>query len=304
MKLWFKKSSEGKPETGRGAAGEPDALPDQPGIASPSDNAKASPHTGTPDTAAPSAPPPPSAEAGQSPRALFQQLLDGQYDAVLITDLKGHIVNTNRRMQEFFGYAADESWDLPIGRLVPGITQTMILQILRGLAQERYVLIEGRCIRKDEHSFPAEIAISQIALATDGNLLFSVRNIERRQQLMQRLQSARRLLDQIPTPAVACDKEGRIKVANLAMAKMLGYDTSDVLLDQPFSCVWNEQRAADVVARALNGESVKEPITLINRRGRTLHLVITLSPEQDARDKDVGFLAAFTSASVVTLNSR
>lgn len=308
MKLWFRKSTGAGVEVPDTATVEtvtpPEKAPTAPGAgtlrpsdAPPGDAAAA--HPPPRSTASPS----PGGDSGPSSRSLFKQILDSQYDAVLITDLKGHIVNTNRRTQDYFGYAPDETWDLPIGHLVPGITDAMLQQILTGLARERHVLIDGRCVRKDESGFPAEIAISQITLTNDGNLLFCIRNIERRHLTMQRLQSTRRLLDQIPTPAVACDRESRIKVANLALARMLGHESPDLLENQPFSCVWNEPRAAEVVARVLGGETVKEPIVVMNLRGKPLHLVASLAPEQDAREKAIGFLASFTSAAVVSLNS-
>ena len=52
------------------------------------------------------------------------------------------------------------------------------------------------------------------------------------------------------------------------------------------------------------GEQVKEPATVVNTRGKQLQLVITLTPDLDAHHKPVGFMAFFTSASVVSLAAR
>lgn len=302
MRLWFKKTAEA------GAGTEKATTESEAGAAAPADAAAtqvvvtdAAPYSSSAQPAAKTDAAP--APIGPSARALFRQILDGQYDALLITDLKGHIVDTNRRIQDLFGYGPDETWDLSVSRLVPGITDTMIQQVLEGLASERHIMIEGRCTRKGEGTFQAEITISQIAFTNDGNLLFCIRNIDRRHLAMQRLQSARRLLDHISTPAAACDRESVVRVANMALARMLGHETPDALADQPFACVWNEPRAAEVVARVLGGETVKEPINVTNLRGKPLQLVMSLAPEQDARDKVVGFLASFTSAAVVTLGN-
>ena len=306
MKLWFRKSQ----GADAAVATEPAVGEDVLVIEDPAGALETSP--GQPPaiahaSAQPQPPPAPSAAetttGAQAPngRSLFKQLLNGLYDAVLITDVKGHVINTNGRMTESFGYAADETWDLPIDRLVPGINDVLIAKILQGLTGEHYVMIEGRCTRKDQSTFPAEIAISHIELVNDGNLLFCVRNIERRQIQVNRLRTARRLLDQIPVAAVACDRKAIIRVINLPMARMLGYDMADALTDQPFSCVWNEPRAAEVVQRILNGEMVKEPIAMVNRRGHRLNLVATLTPDLDAHSKVGGFLATFTSAAVVSL---
>lgn len=308
MKLWFRKSQGADTAVATETAVSEDVLViDDPTGALDTSPGKPPASVNPPAQAQPPAPAASAAEkpaGAQAPngRSLFKQLLAGLYDAVLITDVKGHVINTNGRMTESFGYTADETWNLPIDRLVPGINDVLIAKILQGLTGERYVMIEGRCTRKDQSTFPAEIAISRIELVNDGNLLFCVRNIERRQVQVNRLRIARRLLDQIPVAAVACDRKAIIRVINLPMARMLGYDTADTLTDQPFSCVWNEPRAAEVVQLVLAGEMVKEPIAMVNRRGHQLNLVATLTPDLDAHSKVGGFLATFTSAAVVSLN--
>ena len=41
-------------------------------------------------------------------KSLFRQFLAGMYDAVVITDPNGHILEVNRRAVEHFGYNEDE----------------------------------------------------------------------------------------------------------------------------------------------------------------------------------------------------
>ncbi len=306
MKLWFKKTQGADTPATENTDVVVAKLPDLPAqtdtVGSGLKN-ETEPKVSTAKHSVHPSPAPLPAASSQNPRSLFKQLLDGLYDAVMITDVKGHIVNANSRMTEFFGYTPDETWDLSINRVVPGLTDALIAKIRKGLETERFVMIEGRCTRKNQTTFPAEIAISQIDLMNDCNLLFCVRSIERRQVQMQRLQCGKRLLDQIPTAAVACDRSSTIKVANLALAKMLGYDTPEALYEKPFALVWNEVRAPEVIQRVLDGEAVKEPITVVNTRGKQLQLVISLTPDLDAQKKPIGFLASFTSAAVISLSN-
>ena len=304
MKRWFKKKQVAEAAAEHENGGQSTDV----GVAPVTDSATASPPVAAPQattgsplsrTAAL-----PAAAPNQSPRSLFKQFVESLYDAVLIMDVKGHIVNINVRATEFFGYTAAEAWDLPVSQVVPGISDVVIERIRQGLARERFILMEARCARKDRTTFPAEIAISQVEITNDNNLLFCVRNIERRQQQLTFLQVARRLLDQIPAAAVACDQNATIQVANLALARMLGYDTPDILVDHPFSGIWREPCAAEVIERVLKGESTKEPITIVNRHGRNLQLVASFTPDLDAHQKPIGFLTTFTSAAVVSLNNR
>jgi PAS domain S-box-containing protein len=302
MKLWFRKSAADEVRTDQTVAAperEPVKHP-SPGRVDDLSDRLASPRVVTAEVPRPAV----DTLAVPPSRLLFKQLLDGLYDATIITDVKGHIVNTNVRLTETIGYGADDVWDWPVSRMVPGITDALLARIRQGLSNERYVMIEARCVRKDQTVFQAEIAISQIEISKDGNLLFCIRNIERRQLAQQHLLSARRLLDHLPAAALACDASGSIKVANAAMARMLGYDKPDVMVGQPFSAFWREARAPEVLQRVLAGEPVKEPATVVNTRGKQLQLVITLTPDLDAHHKAVGFMAFFTSASVVSLAAR
>ena len=323
MKMWFKKSKEPDKPTEPGssdgsagagvrsinsdpadAPGREDYLPADEGVPAASGSPGAESEEKGPVTVHAADDRPPQAPAdtsGQSQRALFKELIEGLYDAVIITDITGHIVNRNSRMTEIFGYAADETWDMPISRLVPGITGVVIARVQQGLAAKRFVMIEGRCTRKDGTSFPAEIAISQISLTNDGNLLFCVRSTERRSASSRQLQTAKRLLDHIPTSAAACGGDGKIVIANAALARMLGHESPAVLVGSPFTIIWREAHAPGVIQRVLEGETVKEAVKVVNTRGKQLQLWVTLAPDYDDSRNVIGFLATFTAASVLSL---
>ena len=55
-------------------------------------------------------------------KSLFRQFLAGMYDAVVITDPNGHILEINPRTVEYFGREVDEALDQPISIfiLAPG----------------------------------------------------------------------------------------------------------------------------------------------------------------------------------------
>jgi PAS domain S-box-containing protein len=234
-------------------------------------------------------------------RSLYKQLLGGLYDAVLVTDPKGHVIDINNRVTHFFNYTPEETWDLPISTLIPGVNTALISRIREGLSEDRFVLIDGQCVRKDRSTFAAEIAISSIALMNEGDLVFSIRNVERRFAQMQKLKSCQNLLNHVPTAAAACDSEAKIKVANAALARLLGYAQADELSDKPFSVVWNEAGSSDAIQRVLAGELWTETVQIVKASGTRIQLTLSLAPELNVRKKTVGFLAALSPASVVTL---
>lgn len=236
-------------------------------------------------------------------RSLYKQLLSGLYDAVLVTDPKGHVIDSNARVSEFFTYTPEEIWDMPISELVPGVNTALIARIQQGLAGEKFVLLDGRCLRKDRSTFAAEIAISPINLMNDGDFVFCIRNIDRRHVQMQRLKSCQSLLNHVVSASAACDPDANIKVANAALIRLLGLTNPSDLEGKPFSLLWKDARSPEVIGRVLAGESVRETVQVANAAGTRLQVTLSLAPEFDARRKIIGFLAAFAPAAVVSLGS-
>ena len=60
-------------------------------------------------------------------RSLFRQFLAGMYDAVVITDPNGHIIEVNPRAVEYFGREVDEVLDRPVSIFIPGLKQDVVL---------------------------------------------------------------------------------------------------------------------------------------------------------------------------------
>jgi len=323
MRLWFKnrqvdEDTQAAEDKTLAAIGPPqrDLNPRDPDAAAPVDRRGAVPEKPIPASApatpveAPSVPLAPKvtglngAGAYKSDhRSLYKQLLAGLYDAVLITDPKGHVIDINTRVTNFFDFTREETWDLPISALIPGVNTALISRIRQGLSGERFVLIDGQCVRKNRSTFAAEIAISSIDLMNDGDLVFSIRNVERRFAQMQKLKSCQSLLNHVPTAAAACDSESKIKVANTALARLLGYAKADELCDKPFTLVWKEAGSTDAIQRVLAGEFWKETVQVVKASGARIQLTLSLAPELNVRKKAVGFLAAFSPASVVTLGT-
>ncbi len=323
MRLWFKNRQtdgdsqatedtasaiEDQPQLGVNPKGQNAAAPAERRVAA-SEKPDEVSVPGTP-AAAPSVPPAPkatglngaNANAYKSDhRSLYKQLLGGLYDAVLITDPKGHVIDINTRVTNFFDFTREETWDLPISTLIPGVNTALISRIRQGLSGDRFVLIDGQCVRKDRSTFAAEIAISSIDLMNDGDLVFSIRNVERRFAQLQKLKSCQNLLNHVPAAAAACDSESKIKVANAALARLLGYASADELSDKPFTVVWKEAGSTDAIQRVLAGEIWKETVQVVKASGARIQLTLSLAPEWNVRKKVVGFLAALSPASVITL---
>jgi PAS domain S-box-containing protein len=158
----------------------------------------------------------------QDHKSLYKQLLRGLYDAVFVTDPKGHVIDSNGRVQEAFQFDGNEVWDMEIVKLIPGITPQLLERVRQGLSENRHVLIDARCIRKDGTAFPAEVAISPIDLINEGDMVFSVRSMERRKRQSQLLRSFQNALANDLSAVAVCDRAGQISYASRTLRTPVG----------------------------------------------------------------------------------
>ena len=182
MRLWFKKHEhEDVPvpaQTGETVPLAPDELAKQ---AEPVANV---PTDATASTSVPAPAPVPQTPSvpvrpKKGQKALYYQMMNAIYDAVLILDDNGHVVDCNERVPAILGHSREELWDEPVGTLIPGITPQIFAKMKTGLHGNRRVLISARCHRKDGSTFHGEVGAGLIDL-TGENLVLTIRNIEKR----------------------------------------------------------------------------------------------------------------------------
>jgi len=120
----------------------------------------------------------------------FFKLLESVYDAVLITNLEGKILECNHRATEFFLQTSQALIEQPVVSLISGATPSLITTIRANLADQKYTLVEAHCKRADNTSFPAEIAINNVQLDAKGQLCFFIRDMTVRHNALCALQHA------------------------------------------------------------------------------------------------------------------
>jgi len=132
------------------------------------------------------------AKLGASEFTLYREFLQSIYDAVLITDWEGHILDGNTRSTEFLRYEVRELRDMAISDVICGFNEAILLHICNNLDRDRFTLIEvAYCQRKDQSLFPAEIASNKLHLGDEKHICFFVRDITRRKQDEELLQQTR-----------------------------------------------------------------------------------------------------------------
>jgi len=186
-------------------------------------------------------------------RSLFRQLLQGMYDAVVITDPSGHILELNPRAKEFFQHETDGMMDRPISLLIPGVTPPMLQRIRKGLDEARHMMLDAKCRAKDGSSFAAEVTVSVIDLLDPGDLVFTVRNTERRRRQIETFRTKENAFNVSQAALFACSPDGFFREVNAAFLDMFDFSSVEEAQKASFADVMNDDPLPDLFAQALAG---------------------------------------------------
>jgi PAS domain S-box-containing protein len=139
----------------------------------------------------------PMDEAEAIARAPLSVLFQGVYDAALITDLKGHILEANIRATQFFRCSGEELRRVTILDVILGAKEPLLDMVRQNLGRNRFTLVQAYCARHESPPFPAEISISCLELADRDYLCFFIRDITSRKEAEKELARHRNHLEEL-----------------------------------------------------------------------------------------------------------
>ena len=216
-------------------------------------------------------------------RSLFRQFLSGMYDAVVITDPNGHILEINPRAVEYFGRESDEVVDQPVSVFIPGLKQDVVLRIRKGLEGDRHVVVDANGVAKDGRKVACEVAVSCIDLLNPGDLIFTIRNVERRRAYMNAFRDRSNAFDISTDALFACDENGMVRECNAAFAALFGLADAAAAKGRAFADLMGAEPLPGNFRRALAGERTTASVPGVGE--------VTLAPNVHVR-KTVGVVGS------------
>ena len=218
-------------------------------------------------------------------KSLFRQFLAGMYDAVVITDPNGHILEINPRTVEYFGREADEVLDQPVSVFIPGLRPEVVGRIRRGLEGDRHVVIDANAVDRDGRKVACEVAVSAIDLMNPGDLIFTIRNVERRRAYLNALRSKANAFQLSQTALFACDARGGVRECNETFCQMFGLRDVEEARTHVFADFMGDDPLPENFRKALAGETTVTGIVAEGEEDQE-ELEIVLGPNQLGRKVD------------------
>jgi len=176
----------------------------------------------------------------------YKELLQSLYDAALVCDLTGKIVDFNVRAVDFLLYTREELLNISILDIISGADESLIKQLMGNLESERFTLIQAYCVRKDGSFFPSEIAVNRLQIGK-MHLTFFLRDITLRRQAEEMLRTEHNAIQNSGNGIAVVNLNGLLEYVNPAVARMWGYEQPDELLGQDARDLLADRAAADAM---------------------------------------------------------
>ena len=207
------------------------------------------------------------------------------------------MIDCNDRASEFFGYTKPELWDQPIETLVHSVTRQLIDRLHQTVTGNRHVLLDTFCHAKDGTQFAAEVAVSSIHLASDNDLVFFVRNTEKRHRAQQRLRSEHNAIMASATAFALCDTTGAITFANPALAALWGFSCEADIEGGDIREFWSDPAAfGAILDSAVAGTRWSGTLAAAASDGRQFDVVASVAPDNDVHGRTIGVVCSFHEA--------
>lgn len=112
----------------------------------------------------------------------FRTLVDHATDAIFVTDVEGHLIDTNGKALETLGYSRKEILKLAMADIDTGYADNNYWQNVGKLGLLRQTLFESLLVKKDGSKFPVELNIGSIEIEGKPAIIGIARDISKRKQ--------------------------------------------------------------------------------------------------------------------------
>lgn len=224
----------------------------------------------------------------------FQQLFHSVYDAAVIVDLDGRVMDANTRACEFLQHTEQEMRTMTVSDIISGATSSTVAELRESLEKNRFLLIQAHCTRKDGSLFPAEIAVNRLTVGGRSHLCFFVRDVSQRRKAEDMLRAVHNAVQNSSTGIAIADTAGKISYLNIAAAKLWGFDRTRALMGQQIQTLLPDaSQGKALLETVMNGGQYTAEFILHNSGGQPVHIRMMAAGNRDEDDQPVGVVLSF-----------
>jgi len=227
--------------------------------------------------------------------ALYHDLLNSLYDAALVTDLSGDIVEVNWRAEDFLDIDADTLMEMSILDIILGTDGELIDTLMGNLEDQRFTLIQAYCLRSDGTSFPTEIAVNKLTMG-DVRLCFFIRDVTRRHEAEEMLQTEHNAIQNAGNGIAITDLDGAIQYLNPALMALWGSEVVEEVLGADIRSFWPDAETANELIEHVLREDDRAwtcELETVRQNGVEVDLQISAACNRSADGAQTGMVFSF-----------
>ena len=228
----------------------------------------------------------------------FQQLFQSVYDGAIITDFEGKIVDANLRAVELLAHPRDALCRMNVVELMSGADGEILKTIRENLKNHRYALIKAYAAAKGR-MFAAEISVNQLTLSKRSWLCFFVRDITRRKQAEEMLQTVHNAMQNSADGILILDFQLKIHYLNPTILKLWGIaDPKEVMGREIRELGWSSaDGVAHLIQTVASGRTWSGELIARRADGVEVSLQAAGAPNRNAEGELQGMVCSFIDIS-------
>jgi PAS domain S-box-containing protein len=180
----------------------------------------------------------------QNSKEIYQAIFEAYSEGLFLETIQGEIIDCNTGACDLYGFLKSELVGMSVKDLVTEDIAETLPDIITEELTTGGIFIEAKGLKKDGTVFPTEISTKIITINAQQLVLAYVRDITRRNRLMDSIRVNEKLLhkiiDLVPHLIFARDMDGKFILANkavtdiysLGLEKMIGRDHRDIHYNQ------------------------------------------------------------------------
>ena len=196
-------------------------------------------------------------ETLKASEASYRAIFDNVNDAIFIHDaVTGAILDVNRKMEEMYGYTAEEARNLRVEQISSGqppYTQDYALTRIRQAAAGEPQLFEWLCKDKNGRLFWVEVSLKRAVIGGQERVLAIVRDNTARKQAEEEINTTVAFLENIIAssvdPIAIVDGHGRFTRWNQAAAEAYGYSAEGLANQTAFDLYADKQALGTMLSQ-------------------------------------------------------
>jgi len=217
-------------------------------------------------------------EALKESEEKYRTLINDAEDAIIITDLKGKLLEVNKKTEELLGYTKQELLAMHFSQIPPKNALERAVFIFNEMVQKgSWAFADGLVLqRKDGKPIYVDMAGSVIEYAGRKVTQGIFRDITKRKKAEKALQESeekyRSLVENINIGIYrnTGDPQGKFIQVNPAMMKIFGYDSVDEFMKMNVSDLYKDQRERTLFIEEIAREGfVKDKELLLEKKDGT-----------------------------------